>query len=94
MTRFDISYKLPTTNQSMPNKPSTAKELRKAKKAHSAQSPDRIARKKSFKMTMDLIKEGKMEEASKFAQRFQQAIDKAVKNEVESKNKASRKKAR
>ena len=70
----------------MPNKPSTAKELHKAKKRtvlNRRMTESHV--RNLFKMTMDLIKEGKMEEASKFAQRFQQAIDKAVKNEVESK---------
>ncbi|MEK7656065.1 MAG: 30S ribosomal protein S20 [Patescibacteria group bacterium] len=77
----------------MPNKPSAAKELRKAKKRTVLNRRTESHVRNLFKMTMDLIKEGKMEEASKFAQRFQQAIDKAVKNEVESKNKASRKKS-
>jgi small subunit ribosomal protein S20 len=77
----------------MPNKPSAAKELRKAKKRTALNRRTESHVRNLFKMTMDLIKEGKIEEASKLVQRFQQAIDKAVKNNVESKNKASRKKS-
>lgn len=77
----------------MPNKHAAIKDLRKNKK-HQAHN-DRIKRnvRHLLKKSQDLLKEGNTKEAKAIVLAFQQAVDKATKVGVMSKNKASRKKS-
>lgn len=76
----------------MPNKQSAAKELRKAKIRASRNRKTESLLRNIFKNTLELVKEGKSDEALKLAISYQQAVDKAVKKKITSKNKASRRK--
>ncbi len=77
----------------MPNKHAAIKDLRKNKKR--AAHNDRIKRHIRYllKKSRDLLKEGKAKESQEISRAFQQAIDKAAKVGVVSKNKAARRKS-
>jgi small subunit ribosomal protein S20 len=77
----------------MPNKTAAMKSLRQSKKRQVVNSRIKTDARVKFKNIDTLIKEGKLDEAKKLIQAFQKAIDKAAKNNVISKNKASRKKS-
>lgn len=77
----------------MPNKTAAMKSLRQSKKRQAANALVKTDVRVKFKNIDALIKEGKLEEAKKLVAGFQKAIDKAAKNNIISKNKASRKKA-
>jgi len=77
----------------MPNKHAAIKDLRKNKKR--AVHNELIKRnvRHLLKKSQELLKEGKGKEAQAIALAFQQAVDKAAKVGVISKNKAARKKS-
>lgn len=77
----------------MPQKHAAIKDLRKNKKraAHNARIKTNV--KALFKKSKELAAAGKKDEARAAAQKFQQAVDKAAKHGVVSKNQAGRKKS-
>jgi ribosomal protein S20 len=75
----------------MPNKHAAIKDLRKNKKRALRNARLKSHVKALWRQTQLLIKEGKMKEAKTMAQSFQQIVDKASKNDVVSRNAASRK---
>ena len=77
----------------MPNKHAAIKDLRKNRKRAAQNLKIKTNVKSLYKNSVALIKEGKLKEAQELAQRFQQAVDKAVNKHILSKNAASRKKA-
>ncbi|MBI4138703.1 30S ribosomal protein S20 [Candidatus Uhrbacteria bacterium] len=77
----------------MPNKASAAKEMRKAKKRALLNARTLTHVKALYRKTLDLMKEGKSDEAKQAARSFQQAIDKAAKLNQTTSNKANRKKS-
>ena len=74
----------------MPNKHAAIKDLRKNRKhaAHNAKIKMNV--KQLLKQAQTLITAGKLKEAREVALKLQQAVDKAAKNHVLHKNKASR----
>ena len=78
----------------MPNKPSAMKELRKAKKrtVHNARIKTNV--RALLSKCKNLVAKGNFEEAKKTALLLQKAVDKAARENVISKNSASRKKSR
>ena len=77
----------------MPNKKSAIKELRKTKKRTANNARIKTNVKHLYKTCVDLMSQDKKAEAKDVAIKFQQAIDKAAKRNVISKNRADRKKA-
>jgi small subunit ribosomal protein S20 len=77
----------------MPNKHAALKDLRKNRKraAHNARLKTHM--RSLLRQAQLLIKEGKLKEAKLASIKFQQIVDKAAKNEIVSKNAASRKKS-
>jgi len=77
----------------MPNKHAAIKDLRKNKKraAHNARIKTNV--KALFKKSKELAAAGKKDEAKTAAQKYQQAVDKAVKRGVVTRNQAARKKS-
>jgi ribosomal protein S20 len=77
----------------MPNKHAAIKDLRKNRRHAAANLRIKTNVKSLYRKGLALIKEGKTKEVAEVARAFQQAIDKATKRNVFSKNAASRKKS-
>ncbi|MFH1078141.1 MAG: 30S ribosomal protein S20 [Patescibacteria group bacterium] len=77
----------------MPNKPSAKKELRKSQTRTIANARIKTNVKALYKNGLELAKTSKKSDAVAHAQKFQQAVDKATKRHVISKNKAIRMKS-
>ncbi|MFZ6015501.1 MAG: 30S ribosomal protein S20 [Patescibacteria group bacterium] len=75
----------------MANKQSALKELRKTKKRTINNARIKTNVKHLYKECLELLKQGKTEEAKVKAKEFQQASDKAAKRHVISQNRAKRK---
>lgn len=78
---------------SMPNKHAAIKDLRKNKRRAALNYRIKTNVKSLYKKGMALLKEGNQKEAAVVARAFQQAVDKAAKVSVVSKNAAARKKS-
>lgn len=75
----------------MPNKHAAIKDLRKNVK-HAARNNRLKTHVKSLtKQVMNLVKEGKKDEAKELGKKLQQAVAKGAKNQIFHSNKASRK---
>lgn len=77
----------------MPNKHAAIKDLRKNKRRAATNLRIKINVKALYKKGMALVSAGKTKEAEEVARAFQQAVDKAAKISVVSKNAAARKKS-
>ncbi|MFA5936097.1 MAG: 30S ribosomal protein S20 [Patescibacteria group bacterium] len=77
----------------MPNKHAAIKDLRKNKRRAAVNLRIKTNVKSLYRKGLALIKEGKTAEVAEVARAFQQAIDKAIKSNVVSRNAASRKKS-
>jgi len=77
----------------MPNKHAAIKDLRKNKRRAAQNFRIKTNVKALYKKGITLLKEGKSKEAADVARAFQQAVDKAAKVSVVSKNAAARKKS-
>ncbi len=93
MSRLTFSLSCNTISQSMANKQSALKELRKTKKRTAHNSRIKTNVKQLFRQCMDLIQAGDMENAKLKAKEFQQTADKAAKRHIISQNRAARKKS-
>ncbi len=91
--RLTFSLSCNTISQSMANKQSALKELRKTKKRTAHNSRIKTNVKQLFRQCMDLIQAGDMENAKLKAKEFQQTADKAAKRHIISQNRAARKKS-
>lgn len=77
----------------MPNKHAAIKDLRKNRRRAAANARIKTNVKTLYRKGLALIKEGKTAEVAEVARAFQQAIDKAAKRLVISKNAAANKKS-
>ncbi|MEO5927686.1 MAG: 30S ribosomal protein S20 [Patescibacteria group bacterium] len=77
----------------MPNKHAAIKDLRKNRRHAEANVRIKTNVKSLYRKGLALIKEGKTAEIAEVARAFQQAIDKAAKRNVISKNAAANKKS-
>lgn len=77
----------------MPNKHAAIKDLRKNKRRAATNLRIKTNVKALYKKGMALLSAGKNKEAQEVARAFQQAVDKAAKISVVSKNAAARKKS-
>ncbi len=77
----------------MANAPAAKKYIRSSAKRKELNDNYRKKYRQAIKKTLELIQEGKKEEALKFFPTVQKAIDKAVKRGVLKKNTGARKKA-
>ena len=77
----------------MPNKHAAIKDLRKNKRRAANNSRIKTNVKSLYKTGLSEVKGAKKDEAQKAIRAFQQAVDKAAKRGVISKNAASRKKS-
>jgi ribosomal protein S20 len=78
----------------MPNKHAAIKDLRKNRRHAAANLRIKTNVKSLYQKALTLLKEGKAAEVTQAARAFQQAIDKATKRNVVSKNAARHKKSR
>lgn len=78
----------------MPNKPASAKDLRKSKKRQAENLRVKTNFNARFKQVRELLKEGKEKEAIEAIRVFQKAADKAARKKTISKNKTDRKKSK
>jgi len=74
----------------MPIKESAKKALRQSKKREKRNKKRKTAYKKLRKEILELVKQGKKEEAQKLLPEFQKAVDKAAKKNTVHQNKAAR----
>jgi len=78
----------------MPNKHAAIKDLRKNKRRAERNARLKTHARALLRKAQDLVKEGKMAEAKAAAAAFQQAVDKAAKNMVVTRNAANRRKSK
>lgn len=78
----------------MPNKPASAKDLRKSKKRQAENLRVKTNFNARFKQVQQFLKEGKEKEAIEAIRVFQKAADKAARKKTISKNKTDRKKSK
>lgn len=93
ITPIRRGYQHHSSSKTMPNKHAAIKDLRKNKRRAATNLRIKVNVKALYKKGMALLKDGKTKEATELARVFQQAVDKAAKVSVVSRNTAARKKS-